>query len=385
MTMAPVSNLSDLLELWASMARDRELLQGLLWAAAQTAQALSGHRLREPPQSAFDVPAWLVEYDTAATAGNAPTYAQWFGWESPLPQEPSMPWAWIIAGYVRQREPGIAQALRDASAVYAAIERDGSAQLRALVNDRVIRRWASARLDRERGTGRGSGLGPRPLAPAGPSVTPLLLLGVAVAASARLDGSVAFAALAAGSVLLLTRSSGARAPAARALAGGSSSTARSVPRRRTGQATHAQWARSRLAVVRSILTAAGEREPERLARAVVAHWGLETGLGSSEDNFNLGNVGFYARANDPSPLYFVRGGRRWRAYPSLDRAARDYLDIVRGSRYSPAWEALRNGASAGEYAALLVSLGYTEPTSAAERIGRSVESVANTLDRIVGT
>lgn len=382
MTVEAPTRLTDLLELWASMQRDRELLRGLLTAAAQVAQALSGMRLRAVPESAFDLPGWLVEYDAAATAANAPTYAQWFGWESPFPQEPPMPWAWVIAGYVRQREPGIAQAFRDASTAYRAIDREGSAQLRSIVNDRELRRWASARLDRERGTGRGSGLGPRSLAPAGTSMVPLLLLGGAVAVSGRLDSRAAFAALAAGSVLLLTRSSGG----ARSSVAPARSSARVVTRRHTGGSSRARWALDRVQAVTPLLSQAGvaTRDLRRVAIAIVSHWGLETGLGRGEDNFNVGNVGFYARSNDRAPTYFNRGGRRWRAYPSLRSAASDYLSIVRGSRYAPAFAALVEGATPGQYAAQLVSLGYTEPTSEAERIGREVDSVARAVERMVG-
>lgn len=378
--------LQELLELAVNNAADRAVLRGLLVAAAQLSQALSGIRLAEPPSDPIEWPRWLQAYSEAATAANAPSYSQWIGWEGFTPQEPPLPWAALIAGYIRQREPGIAAALRRASAAYAALARDGSAALRDVVNDRELRRWASERLRREQGTGRGSGLAERPLQPAQSSgVLPLVLLGgVALASNRDLAGLLAPFAIGAAVLYGGARLTGPTAR--RSSPSGSTPTARAVARRNTGRALgQARWVRERIQTLSQLLSAAGvaTRDLRRVAIAIVAHWGLECGLGSSEDNYNAGNIGFYPRANDRMPTYFVRGGRRWRAYPSARAAAADYLAIVQGSRYSPAWQALLDGASPGNYAAELVSRGYTEPTSEAERIGREVDSVARTVERFI--
>lgn len=195
-------DLQELAQLYAAAGRDRELLQRLMRAAAQLAQALSGMQLQEPPESVFDLPEWLQAYDRAATAANAPTYREWMGLAlNPLPQEPPFPWPVLVAEYAAANEPGIAEALRVAAQAYAAIAREGSAPLQRAVSDVVVRRWAQARLQREQTTGRGSGLGPRPLLPASSGIGSLLAVGAGLLLAAKGGRAGVLAALGAGFLL----------------------------------------------------------------------------------------------------------------------------------------------------------------------------------------
>ena len=196
----------ELLRLWERVLRDRALLRGLLRAAAQLAQALSGLRLEEVPASLADLPLWLAAYDRVATAANAPSYREWFGVSlSPFPAEPPLPWIALVAQASRAREPGIASAIRSASGAYAAIRRDGSPELRAAVSDEVVRRWIRARLTREAATGPGTGLQPRALRPStGNGGMVLAALGAAVVLSRGGDTATA-GVLLAGGLYLATR------------------------------------------------------------------------------------------------------------------------------------------------------------------------------------
>ena len=195
-----------------------------------------------------------------------------------------------------------------------------------------------------------------------------------------IEGSAALALAAIASAFLLSRGGRSRPhprnpPGARA---------GQVWLRNTGEGSPRRWAQLRTSLVESYLASGDGGVPwadvPRVARAVVAHWGLETGLGRNEDNGNVGNIAWYAT----SPTqWFLRGNRRWRAYPSVAAGATDYLRLVRAERYAPAWQQLLAGATPGQYAAALVNLGYTEPRSAAERIGNSVDSVAREVERLL--
>lgn len=208
-----MSTLGDLAQLFSGGGADRAALQGLMRAASELAQSLSGLQVMAPPDSVLQMPEWFASYDRAATAGHAPSAREYFGVSlNPLPQEPPLPWALIVGQYAT-REPGIADALRSIAQAYATIEQTGSPALRRSVNDVVVRRWAQARLERETGTSpTGSGAGPRPLAPAptGPSMLPLLAVagaGALLLAKSKGSGLLPLAALA-GAVMLGSRGPG---------------------------------------------------------------------------------------------------------------------------------------------------------------------------------
>lgn len=382
--------LERLQELWERTMRDHELLRALLRSAAQLAQALSGMRLSEPPESAYDLPAWLQEYDRVATAARSPGYLQWMGARLvPTPQVPALPWSVIAAQYAR-REPGIAAALRSAAQAYGAIARDGSAELRAAISDDSLRLWASERLAREQATGPGTGLQERPLGQSQGSLGGLLVglaAAGAIVSGVRNDSRIALAAIGVGGFFLARAGSRAARPVAAATTGQPGARApRQIPRQNTGEGSQSLWAQHRFALARALLevsnvaqAVSGSRDIDRVALAVVAHWGLETGLGQNEDNGNVGNIRWFSGNRFD---WFLRGRLRWRAYPTVSAGAQDYLSLVAGTRYGSAFSALVAGATPQQYATRLVELGYSN-VAQAQQIGRSVQSVADQLRRML--
>lgn len=109
------------------------------------------------------------------------------------------------------------------------------------------------------------------------------------------------------------------------------------------------WIHTRLREARRALTAttagatpytvANPDARERAARALVAHWAIETGWGEHEEGYGIAGV----RAG-PGWTGARRVGSRtgavYRAYPDLASAIADALSIYTRAPYAAAWEAL---------------------------------------------
>jgi hypothetical protein len=101
------------------------------------------------------------------------------------------------------------------------------------------------------------------------------------------------------------------------------------PKRLTGfGGDWAAWTKSRVDAALHALKELPLLDPESVAYSVVAHWAIETGWGSAEYNFNVGNI--KARAGEP---YVTRGEGRFRAYDSLNEGISAYADLLR-ARYT---------------------------------------------------
>jgi hypothetical protein len=113
-----------------------------------------------------------------------------------------------------------------------------------------------------------------------------------------------------------------------------------VPPRRTYPGTRAAWVQTRFAA----LVAALDRRalPPDLAcaaaRAVLVHLIRETGWGRAEWNFAAGNIKCAGWAGDCHRLVHADGSTAlYRAYASLAEGIEDYVRLLEGRRYRPAW------------------------------------------------
>lgn len=120
----------------------------------------------------------------------------------------------------------------------------------------------------------------------------------------------------------------------------------------------------------------GAIETINAACVAVAHWGLETGWGVHEYNFNAGGIHcangaecFNDGSNDDETEF--------RAYSSLPVFVAAYFDLISSSRYAMAWSSFKAGSANGIME--LWSAGYTcgaktrsEATSLVRRVVRVV-------------
>ena len=84
----------------------------------------------------------------------------------------------------------------------------------------------------------------------------------------------------------------------------------------TGTKDAAAWTKSRFAKAVTVLEEAIPTllDVDSVAEAVVAHWAIETGYGSAEYNFNVGNIKTF-KADVP---FVTRKEGKFRAFASLD-------------------------------------------------------------------
>lgn len=80
------------------------------------------------------------------------------------------------------------------------------------------------------------------------------------------------------------------------------------------------------------------RNVSDIATSVLAHWGIETGWGTDEFNYNLGGIHAF-----PGVPYFwsTDAGVRtkFQAWPTLDAGVRGYLDLIR-RHFADCWAML---------------------------------------------
>lgn len=90
-----------------------------------------------------------------------------------------------------------------------------------------------------------------------------------------------------------------------------------------------------------------------VARAIVAHWAFETGWGSGEWNYNVGNR--IALSGEKA----VDVGVQWnKAYDTLAPAVDDYLALLQLPRYALAWSMLQSAPRSTAWVRQLVKSGY---------------------------
>lgn len=90
-----------------------------------------------------------------------------------------------------------------------------------------------------------------------------------------------------------------------------------------------------------------------VARAIVAHWGFETGWGAGEWNWNVGNR--IALAGEKGADI----GAQWnKAYDSLGAGVSDYLALLHMPRYAMAWTVLQGAPRSTAWVKSLVKSGY---------------------------
>lgn len=104
-----------------------------------------------------------------------------------------------------------------------------------------------------------------------------------------------------------------------------------------------------------------------LAPLFLAHARNETGGGRYEDNFNIGNTRAWPSQN---VVAFERGGRLWRAYPSLRDGVRGYLStfLLRDDRRRATLAYIRHRDPARWYREAIIQSGYDDHPRAAEAI-----------------
>lgn len=135
--------------------------------------------------------------------------------------------------------------------------------------------------------------------------------------------------LAAGALLLASRGAGA------------SASVTGAPN--TGAPPGDAWIRSRWEEARAQLAAAGYA-PElaaRIAAALVAQWGHETGWGRAEWGHNVGNMKTGGAAWQGATWRY--GTDVYRAYPTLAAGIADHIRLLRSGRYAAAWQLLAQG------------------------------------------
>lgn len=94
--------------------------------------------------------------------------------------------------------------------------------------------------------------------------------------------------------------------------------------------------------------APGSIEPLNVATVAVAHWGLETGWGRFEYNFNSGGIHCLPGADACFREAQSAGGEEFLAFTSRTAFLREYFELVaREPRYASAWRAMRAGSANG--------------------------------------
>lgn len=195
-------------------------------------------------------------------------------------------------------------------------------------------------------------------------------------------GGLALLALAVGS----RRSSSTRSSSTRSSSGPHPRVTPSGPEvspTRTGGTDKPAWIRARYASLVSALPSFGVpiSRVSAVAKAILAHWALETGTGRAEWGYNFGNIRAFGRTT--APWHRLSDGLPYLSFPSLDAGIRAYLGLASRAQYAPAWRALLAGSTALEWMRGICSLGarswhpWHEPGSTDDYLGRlrAVESV----------
>jgi hypothetical protein len=120
-----------------------------------------------------------------------------------------------------------------------------------------------------------------------------------------------------------------------------------VPRRVTGATNYAS---ERFAAL------AAQGITGDVARAIVAHWSFETGGGNGEWNFNVAN----RKANAGEKAVDLGAAGIFKAYDTLDDGVREYLALLRSSRYVECWNVLQSNPRTNLWIRCLGLKGYYE-------------------------
>lgn len=123
-----------------------------------------------------------------------------------------------------------------------------------------------------------------------------------------------------------------------------------VPRTRTLTGGGASWAVERKAA----LAQAGITG--EVALSILAQWDLETGGGSAEWNFNVGNI----KATGAQSRVDLGAAGMFRAFETLDDGVRAYLSFVQSGRFTPCWGVLQADPQSDDWIRCLGRLKYFE-------------------------
>jgi hypothetical protein len=106
---------------------------------------------------------------------------------------------------------------------------------------------------------------------------------------------------------------------------------------RTGGSDKPSWIRSRYASLVSALPGFGVplARVSAVAKAILAHWAVETGTGRAEWGYNFGNIRAFSRTT--APWHRLSDGLPYLAFPTLDAGIRAYLGLASRAQYAPAW------------------------------------------------
>lgn len=85
-----------------------------------------------------------------------------------------------------------------------------------------------------------------------------------------------------------------------------------------------------------------------VARAIVAHWALETGWGVNEWNYNVGNLIAVGAQQAISLMADPAPGSNLRAFDSLGHGVDSYLSLLQGN-YAECWARLENNPSSSDW------------------------------------
>lgn len=144
------------------------------------------------------------------------------------------------------------------------------------------------------------------------------------------------------------------------------------------------WTRARLAQLVETLHAhrwpADEAKREAVARALLSQWGIETGFGKSEYNYNLGGW----KAGKGKTAVLLRNGttgklERWEAWPTVHASMADHVARLR-QRWPKAAELLEADPSSTAWVEALGRGGYYEEPPA--EYAKSVARARQTVDKL---
>ncbi|SRR5260221_4383225 len=145
------------------------------------------------------------------------------------------------------------------------------------------------------------------------------------------------------------------------------------------------WAKRRFALAYEYFrthwqNALSDEAAKEAALSVLAHWAIETGTGTSEYNFNVGNIhavgaGPWFGSADQAERTGKTYGAQFAAYPSLDAGVHAYLALLENSRYAHCLDLLVESPSDPEWFKCLGEAGYFAKTMPDKKTGKPVDNL----------